>query len=127
MTQVALFLVTVFGVSWALCLALRPFAAPAEVWPVLAWLLPTVWTPTAIALILARSAGGPGAVRKEIRARLNYRCGSGPWLVIAGIVPALATAGAVLMARAAGDGEGLTRVTPLDPPTAWNCSMHLHI
>lgn len=104
MTQIALFLVTVFGVTWTLCLALRPFAAPGEAWPVLAWLLPTVWAPTAIALILARSAGGRGSVRKEIRASLSYRRGSGRWLVVAGIVPALATAVAVLIARAAGDG-----------------------
>ena len=49
--------------------------------------------------------GGAGAVRKEIRARLSYRRGSGRWLLLAGIAPPLATAIAVFTARAAGDGS----------------------
>jgi membrane protease YdiL (CAAX protease family) len=49
--------------------------------------------------------GGPSAVRKEIRARLSYRRGSGRWLLLAGIAPPLATAIAVFTARAAGDGS----------------------
>ena len=104
MTQIALFLVSVFGVTWTLLLLLRPVAAQGELWAVLAWILPTVWAPTITALILTRSMGGAGAVREELRARLSYRRDSSGWLLLAGIVPALATTTAVFAARAAGEG-----------------------
>ncbi len=104
MTQITLFLVSVFGVTWTLLLLLRSFAAQGEVWTVLAWLLPTVWSPTIIALILMLSMKGAAGAREEIRARLSYRRGSGQWLVLAGIVPPFATLIAVFTARAAGDG-----------------------
>ena len=58
MTQIALFLVSVFGVTWTLLLVLRSVAAQGELWTVLAWILPTVWSPTIIALVLTRSRGG---------------------------------------------------------------------
>jgi membrane protease YdiL (CAAX protease family) len=103
MTQISLFLVTVFGVAWTLCLLLRSVAPEGGLW-VLTWLLPTVWSPTIIALVLIRSVEGAGGVSKEIRARLSYRPGSGRWLLLAGIVPAFAMAIAMLAARAAGDG-----------------------
>ena len=105
MTQIALFLVPVFGVPWTLLLVLRSAGAKGELWTVLAWILPTVWSPTIIALVLTRWMGGPGAVRKEIRARLSYRRGSGRWFPLAGIAPPLATAIAVFAARAAGEGS----------------------
>jgi membrane protease YdiL (CAAX protease family) len=105
MTQIALFLIAVFGVTWTLLLALRSVAAPGDLWTFLAWVLPTVWSPTIIALVLTRTMGGAGAVRKEIRARLSYRRGSGRWLLLASIAPPFATAIAVLSARAAGDGS----------------------
>jgi uncharacterized protein len=103
MTQIALFLVSVFGVTWTLLLVLRSVAAQGEPGTLVAWILPTVWSPTIIALVLTRSMGGPGAVRKEMRERLTYRRGSGRWLLLAGIAPPLATAIAVFTARAAGD------------------------
>jgi CAAX protease family protein len=102
MRQVALFLVSVFGVTWTLLFFLRPVSAQGELWTVLAWLLPTVWSPTIIALILMRSV--EGAPKGAVRASLTYRRGSARWLILAGIVPALATASAVFIARAAGDG-----------------------
>jgi hypothetical protein len=112
MRQIALFLVSVFGVTWTLLLVLRAVEVQGELWAVLAWILPTVWSPTIIALVLTRSMEGPGAVRKEIRMRLSYRRGSGRWLLLAGIAPPLATAIAVLTARAAGDPS------PFIPPAA---------
>jgi len=60
MTQIALFLVSVFGVTWTLLLLLRPVAAQGELWAVLAWILPTAWAPTITALTLTRSMGGAG-------------------------------------------------------------------
>jgi membrane protease YdiL (CAAX protease family) len=105
MTQIALFLTAVFGVTWTLLLALRSVSTQGELWTFLAWVLPTVWSPTIIALVLTRWTGGAGATRKEIRARLSYQRGSGRWLLLAGIAPLLATAIAVFTARAAGDGR----------------------
>lgn len=102
MRQVALFLVAVYGVAWSLFFALRPFAAQQEQWPALVWLLPTVWSPTIIALTLAASVGGAAGLRAGLRARLCYRRGSGRWLILAGLVP-LATLIAVFTARSAGD------------------------
>jgi membrane protease YdiL (CAAX protease family) len=95
------FLVPVFAVTWTLCIALRPAAAHGELWAILAWLFPTVWSPTVVALILARRSG----VRGEIRRRLRYSRGSGGWLLAAAAVPALATMAAVLGSRTAGDAE----------------------
>jgi len=109
MTQIALFLIAVFGVTWTLLLALRSVAAQGELWTFLAWILPTVWSPTIIALVLTRSMEGAGAVRKEIRTRLSYRRGSGRWLLLAVIAPPVATAIAVFTARAAGDGSAFIR------------------
>ena len=109
MTQIVLFLIAVFGVTWTLLLALRSVAAQGELWTFLAWILPTVWSPTIIALVLTRSMGGAGAVRKEIRARLSYQRGSARWLLLAVIAPPLATAIAVFTARAAGDGSAFIR------------------
>jgi membrane protease YdiL (CAAX protease family) len=112
MRQITLFLVSVFGVTWTLLLVLRAVELQGELWAVLAWILPTVWSPTIIALVLTRSMEGPGAVRKEIRMRLSYRRGSGRWLLLAGIAPPLATVIAVFTARAAGDPS------PFIPPAA---------
>jgi uncharacterized protein len=107
MTRIALFLVTVYGLAWSLMFILRPFAAQGEQWPALVWLLPVVWSPTIVALLLTRSAEGAGAVGKEIRTRLSHTRGSGRWLILAAIVPASAVAIAVFTARVAGDGSPL--------------------
>lgn len=104
MVQIWFFLSLVFGVTWTICLFLRSIASQGELWTVLAWLFPTVWSPTLVAVMLLRSAGGAAGVREEIRARLTYRHGSGRWFILAGVVPPCAAGLAVFTARAAGDG-----------------------
>ena len=109
MMPIVLFLAAVFGVTWTLLWLLSPAAAQGPgVGTILAWLLPTVWTPTIAALLLTRWQHGAGAVRREIGARLRYRPGSAPWLIVAAVVPPLAIAAAVFMARGSGDAAPFT-------------------
>jgi uncharacterized protein len=107
MTQISLFLIGVFTVTWTLCLLLRPAAGQGGLGVVLAWLLPTVWAPTIIALTLALWSGGAAGVKGEI-GRLAYGRGSGVWLMVAAVFPALVTAIAVWSGRAAGDSATFT-------------------
>ena len=107
MTQTALFLVGVFTVTWTLCLLLRPAAVQGELWVLLAWLLPTVWAPTLIALTLTLWSSGASGVRQEIR-RLSYSRGSGRWVMLAAVFPAITTVIAVRSGRAAGDSAAFT-------------------
>ena len=66
-------------------------------------LLPTVWSPTIVALLLTRWADGPTGFREAL-GRLRYPRDGIRWLAIAAAVPASATATAVFVARAAGEG-----------------------
>ena len=103
MRQVLLFLAAVNSVPWALYFLLRDPAAEGEVWALFAWLLPTVWSPTIVALLLTRWADGPTGFREAL-GRLRYPRDGIRWLAIAAAVPASATATAVFVARAAGEG-----------------------
>ena len=51
MGQLLLFLAAVNSVPWALYFLLQDQAAEGEVWALFAWLLPTVWSPTIVALL----------------------------------------------------------------------------
>jgi uncharacterized protein len=98
--RIPLFLLVVFAVPWALLIALRPLAS-GQVWVVLAWLLPTVWTPTIMAIALMR--------REEMRARVRWHAGAGHWIFLAGVAPVVCSGAAILGARAAGQGAAFTR------------------
>src|SRR5688572_24621407 len=99
--RAVLFVAIVFSVSLTLTIVFPPPAAPQSVWDVLAWLLPQVWAPTVIALVLVVVSDGSRGVRKEINSRLSYKPGSARWLLVAGIVPLVAQALAVVSGRAA--------------------------
>ena len=103
MGQVLLFLAAVNSVPWSLYFLLRDAAAEGEVWALFAWLLPTVWSPTIVALLLTRWADGPTGIRAAL-GRLRYPRDGGRSLAIAAAVPATATATAVFVARATGEG-----------------------
>ena len=117
MGQVLLFLAAVNSVPWALYLLLRDQAAEGEAWALFAWLLPTVWSPTIVALLLTRWADGPTGIREAL-GRLRYPRNGVRWLAIAAAVPATATATAVFVARAAGEGRPSYRswLSPLSSP-----------
>jgi len=101
MKYVAWFLAIVFGVTWALCLLLRVRAASGDLAIMLAWLLPTVWSPTIAALLLPGLFEGSAGVRRELR-RVSYPRGSGRWLALAAAVPIATVLTAVLVSRTAG-------------------------
>jgi membrane protease YdiL (CAAX protease family) len=115
MTQVALFLFILFGVTWPWGYVARPLFVSGHLWTFLAGLLPSVWAPTIIALIVIRWAEGAAGVREELRARLSYRPESVRWLVLAGSVPILVTAVAIVSARATGDATSFISSTAILP------------
>jgi membrane protease YdiL (CAAX protease family) len=104
MSLAAAFLVLLFGVSWLYTYVARSLLASGDLATFLAGMLPGVWAPTFIAILLLLWAGGTAAVRRELKLRLSYHSGSGRWLALAGGVPIILTAVALASARAAGDG-----------------------
>jgi len=107
MVYVLWFLTVVFSVTWGLCLLLRGPAATGGLTMMFAWLLPTVWSPTVAALLLTWWSERAAGVRRELR-RVGYSRGSGPWLVLAVLVPGAVVGGAVFAARAAGTAAPFT-------------------
>lgn len=107
MTPIFVFLTGVFAVTWALCLLLRPAAEQGGLMILFAWLLPTVWAPTFIALAVTFFSTGTAGVKQEVR-RLRLGRGSGRWLILGAAIPMLATAIAVWSARSAGEGGPFT-------------------
>ena len=120
MGQVLLFLAAVNSVPWALYFLLRDQAAEGEVWALFAWLLPTVWSPTIVALLLTRWADGPTGIREAL-GRLRYPRDGVRWLAIAAAVPATATATAVFVARAAGEGAPFIPLVAVPFVVAMQC------
>ena len=111
-SRVVWFLASVFSVTWALCLVLRGPAANGNLLMMLAWLLPTVWSPTVAALLLAWRSEGSTGIRRELR-RVSYRRGSGRWLALAAAVPIATVLTAVLVSRAAGHAAPFARASDL--------------
>lgn len=107
MTPIFVFLTGVFAVTWALCLLLRPVAEQGGLTILFAWLLPTVWAPTLIALVVTLMSAGAAGVKQEI-GRLRLGRGPARWLLFGAAIPALATAVAVWSGRAAGEGGPFT-------------------
>ena len=114
------FLAAVNLVPWALYFLLREPAAEGEVWALFVWLLPTVWSPTIVALLLTRWAEGPTGVREAL-GRLRYPRDGVRWLAIAAAVPATATATAVFVARAAGEGAPFIPLVAVPFVVAMQC------
>lgn len=104
MKKVAIFIVLVFAVTWPWGYIARPLLGSANTWTFLTGLLPSVWAPTVIALMLILAAGGTTRVRNELRTRLTIRRDKLWWLVVAIVVPILTSAFAMSVARSAGDG-----------------------
>src|SRR5262249_24058657 len=107
MPQITFFLTGAFLVTWSMCFALRTAAFEGGLWVLLGWLLPSVWAPTILALDLTARPDGLSGVKREIDS-LKYRGGLVHWLLIAALVPAMATAISVSIGRAAGDSGPFT-------------------
>jgi len=106
--QGALFLILVFGITWSLGFWVAAQPAPTTLIGFLAAFLPQVWAPTVVAFVLVGVSHGARGIRAELAERLKYRRGSTPWLAVAALTPAVATASAVAAARFAGDGAAFT-------------------
>ena len=102
MKQVVLFLILVFGIKWSLGYWVAAQSAPTSLSGCLAAFLPQVWAPTVISLILVGVSLGARGIWAEVAERLKYRRGSTPWLALAALTPAVATASAVAQARRSG-------------------------
>ena len=120
MTEVALFLVLLFAVTWPWGYLVTPAAMPHGQMVFLAAFLPMVWAPTLIALGLLRYSRGAGAVSQEVRARLSIGYGPGI-LVVAAAMPLVVGALAIGVARVAGDGA------PFIPPAVLAISILVQI
>jgi membrane protease YdiL (CAAX protease family) len=99
--DVFLFLLGVYGSTWALCLTLRSAAAAGSVQAVYTFFFGTVWAPTAIALLLALTFGGRRSGTDLLR-RLFRAPRSAGWFAAAAVVPFVTISLAVLAARAQG-------------------------
>ena len=99
MKQGALFLILVFGITWSLGFWVAAQPAPTTLIGFLAAFLPQVWAPTVVAFVLVGVSHGARGIRAELAERLKYRRGSTPWLAVAALTPAVATASAVAAAR----------------------------
>jgi membrane protease YdiL (CAAX protease family) len=104
MTETAIFVVLLFGITWPWQVLVTPEAMSQGQVTFLAAFLPIVWAPTFIALVLTRYTKRAGAITRELRARLKLSGGSGKLIVIAGVTPLVVGALAMGVARAAGDG-----------------------
>ena len=120
MRYALVFLATVNAVPYALYLLVRDQAAQGQAWALFAWLLPTVWAPTVVALLLTWWADGRAGVRQALRC-LRCQRGARRWLVIAVAVPAVATATAVGVARTAGEGAPFIPLIALPFIVAMQC------
>lgn len=100
MIQILLFIAALFGVPWVITQVLPP--SSGSLGSLLMTLVPTVWSPTILALIFVAMAGGTAGVRQELRARFRYQPKAGPWIFAACIVPIVVVGTAVTVARAFG-------------------------
>jgi membrane protease YdiL (CAAX protease family) len=101
--QAGLFLFAVFTTTWTIQTLFRPAVDPRTMWQVIGPLIPAVWAPTVIALLMMRVMAGSSGVVQEVQHRLRYSRGTAKWLVPAAVVPMVTYLLAVVSARLAGD------------------------
>ena len=118
--DVILFLVGVYGSTWALCLTLRSAAASGSVGAIYAFFFGTVWAPTALALLLAFTFGGRESFANLLQ-RLFRRPGSAGWFAVAAAVPFVTISIAILAARAQG------QVAPRPDVSSWPLIVGLQV
>jgi uncharacterized protein len=115
MRLAAVFVVSLFGATWSWGYVAQPLFMSGDMGRFLVGLLPGVWAPTVVAAILILWTSGPTELRREFKERLSYRRGAGRWLMLAGSVPIVVAAVAMLSARAAGDGAPFVAASSLLP------------
>jgi membrane protease YdiL (CAAX protease family) len=105
-TRLVIFVAALFAAPWIVNWALEPFLPPpsGDLSSHLLRFVPGVWTPTLLALLFVAAEDGVAGVKKELAARLRHERGTGRWLMLAAVLPAVAVIVAVVAARAAGHG-----------------------
>src|SRR5688572_16191685 len=111
MWHLGLFVVALFAVPWMLDLV-HPTPS-GDLTSFLIAFVPTVWSPTIIAVVFVLVGGGVAALREELKARFRYYHGASRWLALAVILPIVAVAAALLSARAVGDAAPFTPASGL--------------
>ena len=111
MRHLALFVVALFAVPWMLDLVLP--TPSGDLTSFLIAFVPTVWSPTILAVVFVLVGGGVAALRQELKARFRYHRGAARWLALAVILPIVAVAAALLSARAVGDAAPFTPASGL--------------
>ena len=102
MIQTVVFVVVLFAITWTWGLLVAPILMRrGDLGWFLAALLPSVWTPTLLAILFIAVTGGVRAIVHDLRRRLRWP--ETAWLLVAIVVPALATGIALTVARVAGD------------------------
>lgn len=112
MAGIILFIVGVYGSTWALQQTLRSAAEAGSAQAVYAFLFGTVWAPTIIAVLLTVLVGGRLNIA-DLRSRVLTVPRHAGWFAVAAVVPFATILLAVLAARMHGD------VAASPPFSAW--------
>jgi membrane protease YdiL (CAAX protease family) len=92
------FIVLANAVTWLACLLLGSTFAAGHLWALFTFLFVTVWSPTVIALAMSFSSEGTSGVRKLL-GFLFRRFSNTLWYLIGILVPVVAVASAIIIAR----------------------------
>ena len=111
MRKLALFVVALFAVPWMLDLVLP--TPSGDLTSFLIAFVPTVWSPTILAVVFVLVGGGVAALRQELKTRFRFHHGAARWLALAVTLPIVAVAAALLSARAVGDAAPFTPASGL--------------
>jgi membrane protease YdiL (CAAX protease family) len=101
MAEVALFVAGLFSLPWLLKALLPPPSGTLSSF--LVSFVPSVWTPTILAIGFAFARGGTNGLRGELAARLRYSHTTGRWILSSALLCVVAVALAIFSAWTAGD------------------------
>jgi membrane protease YdiL (CAAX protease family) len=101
MIEVALFVAGLFGLPWLMKAVLPPPSGTLSSF--LVSFVPSVWTPSMLAIVFVLARGGSSGLRRELAARLRYSRQTGGWILRSAPLCIAAVAIAVFSARTAGD------------------------
>lgn len=93
------FLVAANAITWLACLLLRSEFAAGHLWALFTFLFVTVWSPTAIALVLSFRLNEVGGIRTLLGLVFRRPAGNKSWYLIAILVPIASVVAAILIAR----------------------------
>ena len=117
MLEIALFIAALFLAPWLIDLLLPPPGNTLGSFLVV--FIPVVWSPTVLAIGFVIARGGLAGLTRELGARLSYKRGSARWILLATVVPFVAVAVSVVIARAAGAGASFVAARALPQSLAF--------